>query len=180
MAVYDKIYADLIFPYGEENAVASFYKWMNAVFGDTYAVFFDHDGTEFTTKKLTKFPSITVQQIDTQDMVTSYIGGKNNHMQMLFYIYFNHSLKSGGTRRLLRRGRDQIMTALKLAGVQPKGATDIIFPPIELWDFSKSPIASLGGYMTVNSGVQQRFIQEDDVLQQELMVSLSYMERLYT
>lgn len=178
MAVYDKITKDMIFPYGEENAVASFYKWMQDVFGDTYSVFFDKDGQEFSVRTLTKFPCIVVQQIDTQDLTTSFIGGKHNYTKLLFYVYFNHSLKNGGSRRLVRRGRDQISSALKLAGVCAPGQTTPMFPPMYLWNFSTKPIAQLGGCLTLDAGIQQRFVQEDDTLQQELMVTLKFLEVL--
>ena len=151
---------------------------MRDVFEPAYPVLFDKDGAEFDVRTLTKFPCITVQQIDTQDLTKNFIGGKNSYANLLFYVYFNHSLKHGGTRRLLRRGRDQISTALKLAGVCPKGFTEPVFPPIYLWDFSKTPPTKLEGCITLNPGIQQRFIQEDDTLQHELMITLSYVEKL--
>lgn len=178
MATYDKVAIDQIFPYGEENAVASFYKWVKDLFGDAYEIHQDKDGVEFSIRTLTKFPCIVVQQIDTQDLTTSFIGGKNNYTKLLFYIYFNHSLKNGGSRRLLRRGRDQISTALKLAGVCPPGSSTPVFPPIQMWNFNVKPIVKLNTCLMVDSGIQQRFIQEDDTLQQELMVTLKYLEVL--
>lgn len=178
MATHDRVTKDMIAPYGEENAVASFYKWMKDMFEPDLPVYYDKDGSEFSVRNLAKFPSILVQQIDTQDLTTTFIGGKHNLTNLLFYIYFNHSLKNSGSRRLLRRGRDQISTALKLAGVCPAGSDIPVYPPIYLWDFSKKPIARLSGCLTLKGGIQQRFIQEDDILQHELMCTFQYCEVL--
>ena len=60
MATYDKVAIDQIFPYGEENAVASFYKWVKDLFGDAYEIHQDKDGVEFSIRTLTKFPCIVV------------------------------------------------------------------------------------------------------------------------
>lgn len=167
------------FPYGEENAVASLYKWVKDVFGhaEGYPVYFDKDNDEFSNRSLTKMPCIVVQQIDTQDLTKNFIGGKANQMGLLFYFYFNHSLKDGGTRRLLRRGRDQMSYALKMAGITDKDGNFYV-NPIFLYDFSTTPPTRLTGSLVVQGGIQQRFIQDGDILQYEMMVTFSYLERL--
>ena len=178
--LHPKMTNDMILPYGEENAVASFYKWLKDLFdhANGYPVYFDQDGDEFSNRSLTKFPHIKVQQIDTQDLTQTFIGGQANHTELLFYVYFNHSLKEKGSRRLLRRGRDQLSYALKMAGISKKGTDDLYVPPIYLWDFAQPTPVKTGTCLTVRGGIQQRFTQENEILTGELMVTLRYMEDL--
>ena len=177
--LYPTISNNLIVPYGEENAVASFHLWITTIFGhdDGYPIYFDKDSAEFQNRELVKFPNINVQQIDTQDNVTGYIGGKSNKAGLLFYVYFNHHMQKGGTRRLLRRGRDQISYALKMAGNCDKSGNFYV-NPIYFYDLSTGTPQRLNAVITVGSGIQQRFIQDADLLQYEFMVPLSYLEQL--
>lgn len=180
MALYDKISRDTIFPYGEENAVASVHKWFQDLFkhGAGYEVTFDKDNAEFVNRTGVVFPSINIVQVDSQDMTRSNIGGGKNLMNLLFYVYFNHHLAVGGSRRLLRRGRDQISFALKTAGLIDKATNTPVVPPIYLWDFSKDPLVKLG-VISISAGVQQRFIQDGELLQYEFVIPMLYSEILH-
>ena len=181
MALFNKINASQTYPYGEENAVGSFYLWLTKLFKHPkgYSIFFDKDKQEFSNRQLETFPNLTVQEIDTLDLTETYIGGKANKASVLFYIYVNHHLKYKGTRQLLRRGRDQIMFALKMAGIIDPTTKDFYIDPIYFYDFSNpdSP-TKLNTVLTVKPGIQQRFIQDGELLQFELMVTLTYMETL--
>lgn len=179
MALFSKISRDLVVPYGEENSVGSVHRWFEMLFkhDNGYALYFDKDNVEFVNRTGVVFPSINVVQIDTQDLVQSTIGGRKNLMPLLFYVYFSHHIQAGGSRRLLRRGRDHLMFALKTAGVVDREAQEIITPPITLYDFSKSPIEKIGT-ISVSGSIQQRFIQDGELLQQELIVPMSYVESL--
>lgn len=179
MAIYDKINRDEVFAYGEENAVASVHTWFQSLFrhGSGYDIFFDKDQSEFTNRTAVVFPSINIVQVDSQDVVSGAFGGGKNMMNLLFYIYFNHHIAAGGSRRLLRRGRDQISYALKMAGVMDKITNTHIVPPIYMYDFSKNPMEKLG-VISVSGGVQQRFIQDGELLQYEFVVPMKYMELL--
>ena len=179
MALHNIMTNDMTFPFGEEHAVASFHLWMKKLFDheEGYPITFDKDNDELV-RSLVHFPSINIQQIDAQDLVTSFIGGKANKAKLLFYIYFVTHLQHGGSRRLLRRGRDQIMFALKMAGVQD-AAGQFVVDPIYLYNFSTTPPTKQPkGALSVESGIQQRFIQDGECLSQELMVSLCYIEQL--
>lgn len=182
MTIYQHIHSTDTFTWGEEHTVASFHKWIKGLFDHDkgYPVVFDADNKEFCSRQNVTFPNINVQQIDTQDLTGQFIGGKANKATLLFYIYFNHHLAQGGSRRLVRRGRDQISFALKMAGIMNKAGTDFVVEPIYIYDFSKSPPVKTNYALTVASGIQQRFTQDVDILQEEMMVSLTYVEQLYS
>jgi hypothetical protein len=179
MTLYPIITSDTAFPYGEENTVASFHLWMKKLFdhAEGCPIFYDKDNDEFV-RTVATFPSINIQQIDTQDLTAQYIGGKANKAKLLFYIYFSHHLQQGGSRRLLRRGRDQIAFALKMAGVQKNN--EFVVDPIYIYDFSTNPpTKQTTGALSVDAGIQQRFIQNQEILQYEFMLSLSYIEQMW-
>lgn len=179
MAIIERISRDLVLPYGEENSVGSVYKWFSDLFGhdNGYDVYFDKDNSEFVNRTSVTFPSINVVQIDTQDMSGGNIGNTKSLMPLLFYVYFSHHIAAGGSRRLVRRGRDHIMYALKMAGTVDRATNQLIVPPIYLYDFSKNPIEKMG-CISIGKDVQQRFIQDGELIQEELIVSMSYIENL--
>lgn len=182
MATYNQINSNTAFAYGEENSVASFHYWLINLFdhANGYPVFFDKDNDEFI-RTVTTFPSINVQQIDTIDVNNNFLGGRVNKAKLLFYVYFNHHLQQGGSRRLLRRGRDQLSFAFKMAGIKPTDSDEFVIDPIYMYDFSTNPPTRMAtGALTIDPGIQQRFIQNGEVLQYEFMLSLSYIEHLTT
>jgi len=179
MTLYPVINSDMVLKHGEENAVASFYQWMSTMFKHSkgYEVLFDKDGLDFEHRKHTNFPCIVVQQLDTVDEASRFIGGKANMAKLMFYIYIHHHAKHGGTRRTLRRSRDQVSFALRYAGIQNQ-AEEFVVDPIYIWDYSVTPATKTGGVLTVEKGIQQRFIQDGDLISYEFMVSLDYVEQL--
>lgn len=175
--LFPTIDSDQILAYGEENAVGSVHLWFRNIFGHAsgYQLYYDKDNAEFIKRKGITFPNINIVQVDGQDYTNVTFGGKKNRMNLLFYVYFNHHLSANGTRRLLRRGRDQISYALKTAGIMKDN--NFIVDPIYLYDFSKSPLEKIG-VISVSSGIQQRFTQDGELLQAELVVPMAYIEDL--
>lgn len=180
MSIYDKLPSSTVITYGEENGVASFYKWFKDRFDHPtgYPIFFDKDNQQFSARKLAVFPSIVINQMDMIDDLSPFIGNRHNMVNLLFYVYFNHHMEKGGTRRLLRRGRDQIAHMLRMAGVTNSSNT-LVVPPIQMYDFSTTPATSLSSCISVDKGMQQRFIQDEEFLSYEFIIRLKYPAILF-
>lgn len=181
MAVYNKIRADLILPYSNENAAASFYRWLNELFNHDagYSVVFDQELRSPGARRGLPLPCLAVTQLDTTDPSRGFVGALADQNTCLFYVYciVAKGNTAGGVSdvRLLRRMKDHVVFALKRAGIFDDDNDDVVVPPITLFDFSKKPIVPLNSTLTLNSGIVQHYTEEDDILQYELLVSFRYM-----
>jgi hypothetical protein len=170
----------MVMPYGNENAAASFYKWLKELFDhpDGYTVVLDKELTSPESRQELPFPCLIVNQIDTTDGGRGFMGGEKDQNNVLFYVYcmVNKQTPNFGTPRLLRRMKDQLVFAIKRAGVFCEERDDVYIPPIVLYDFSKKPPQELGATLRLNTGIMQHYTEDGEILEYELMLSFVYHE----
>jgi len=180
VAVINKFTRDLVLPYGNENAVASFYKWLKDLFDHDkgYTVVLDKELTTPESRQQLPYPCLVVNQIDTTDSGKGYFGGDRDENVVLFYVYcmVNKTNQEFGTTRLLRRMKDQVVFAVKRAGQFCDAHGDVVIPPIVLYDFSKKPIVALESTLCLSNSVMQHFTEDVEILEYELMLNFTYKE----
>ncbi len=180
MAVITKFTRDHVLPYGNENAVASFYKWLKDLFDHDkgYTVVLDKELTSPSTRQQLPFPCIVVNQIDTTDSGRGFFGGERDENVVLFYVYcmVNKTDPNFGTIRLLRRMKDQVVFAVKRAGQFDADHDDLVIPAIVMYDFSQSPIRELSSTLNLSNNIMQHFTEDAEILEYELMLNFAYKE----
>lgn len=180
MAVYTTIKRTDVFPYSNENATGSFYNWAKSLFDHAlgYTVVFDKELTSPEDRQEIPMPCILINQIDTTDPSKGFMGGERDENSVLYYIYcmVNKMDTDFGTPRLVRRMKDQFIYALKHAGIYSDASHDILIPPIQMYDYSKTPEVALNSHLSINSSIMQHLIEETEILKYELMVSFKYIE----
>ena len=176
MAVFDKIKKDKVFLYGSENAVASFYKWLSDLFDhpEGYSLILDAELNDPEARRTLPFPCIVLTQIDTTDNATGFIGLERDRNNCLFKISCLTNRALGGIR-LLRRMKDQIIFALKRAGIYSEVDNDLIIKPISILDFTENPPTELETTLTLSNNITQHFVDDGDVMEYELMVVFNYI-----
>lgn len=177
MAVINKIKRDLYLPYSNENAAASFCRWIQNLFDhpEGYTVVLDQELRDPANRQLLPFPCLVVNQVDTSDPGRGFLGAGADQNSCLFYVYCMVHKNAAGSIRLLRRMKDQVVFALKRAGVFDDAAGDVVIPPIALLDFSTTPPGVLNSTLVMNNNIVQHFSDEDEIAQYELTVSLNYL-----
>jgi hypothetical protein len=182
MPVISKFTRDLILPYGNENAVASFYKWLRDLFDHEsgYTVVLDKELTSPETRQQLPYPCLVVNQIDTTDNGRGYFAGEMDENTVLFYVYcmVNKSNREFGTTRLLRRMKDQVVFAVKQAGRFSEQHNDVVIPPIALYNFGQKPPVDLDSTLVLSTNVMQHFSEDGEILEYELMLNFTYKEHL--
>lgn len=184
MPTIEKFTRSTVVPYGNENAVASFYQWLQRLFDhdEGYTVVLDKELTSPDNRQQLPFPCIVINQIDTTDNSRGFFGGEKDQNTVLFYIYcmVNKNDREFGTIRLLRRMKDQVVFALKHAGRFNDLDGDISIAPIVMRDFSQTPPADLGVTLVPSPNLMQHFSEDTEILEYEVMVSCIYKENSNT
>lgn len=179
MAVFNRFRKDLILPYSNENAAASFYGWIRDLFDhpDGYSVVYDQELLTPSNRQNLPLPSIVVNQIDTSEPGRGFMGTEADQNSCLFYLYclVAKGDERFGSIRLLRRMKDQLVFALKRAGMLDESSGDVIVPPMIMRNYAHKPPTELDSTLVLNGGIQQHLTEEGDILQYELLVSLRYM-----
>ncbi len=179
MTIFNKISRDTVFIYGNENAAASFCKWVEDLFNHSegYTVVFDKELSNPEAKQLLPTPCIAINQIDTTDTGQGFIGGDKDRNVCMFTIncIVNRADEDFGSIRLLRRMKDQLMFALKKAGIWDHETEELVVEPIKLLDFSKSPAVELNSTLTLAGSISQHFVDDGQLLEYELLVTLNYL-----
>lgn len=179
MAIFNKIGRSMVLPYGNENAAASFYEWLRGLFDHAggYTVVLDQELREPTNRQNLPFPCLAINQVDTSDPGQGFLGSNADQNSCLFYIHclIHTGDPEVGSIRLLRRMKDQVVFALKRAGIFDEEAQDVVVPPIVLLDFRTVPPTQLNSTLTLNNNIVQHFVEEDEIVEFELLVSFRYM-----
>jgi hypothetical protein len=179
MPIFTKFSRDQVLPISNENAAASFYKWMQDLFDhpEGYTVVLDQELRSPENRQALPFPCLVLNQTDTSDPGRGFMNSEADQNSCLFYIYclVHKGSSDFGSVRLLRRMKDQVVFALKRAGIYDQEAEDLVVPPIIMWDFSQRPPVELPATLSMNNNIVQHFTDEDEIMQYELLVSFRYM-----
>lgn len=179
MTIFPKINRTTIFTYGNENAAASFCKWLENLFDhkDGYTVIFDKELSDPESKQLLPTPCLVVNQIDTTNSGLGFMGADKDSNNCLFTVkcIIDKTNEDFGSIRLLRRMKDQVVFAIKKAGVWDNDLDDLVVEPIKMLDFSKSPAVELASTLTLSGNISQHFLDDGQFVEYELMLTLNYI-----
>lgn len=179
MAVFERVTRGMIFPQSNENAVASFYRWLQTLFdhSDGYTVVIDKELSSPQDRQGLPAPCIVATQMDTTEPGQGFIGANTDHNSCLFYVYCLVSKETPGfnSARLLRRMKDQVVFCVKRAGLFDEAAGDVVVPAIALLDFSQNTPVDTGSTLVLSSSIVQHYTEDSDFIQFELVLSFKYI-----
>lgn len=179
MAVIERMNRNQIFPQSNENAVASFYRWLQNMFDHPagYTVLIDKELASPQNRQGLPTPCLAAVQMDTSEPGKGFMNGDTDQNSCLFYVYclVNKDDTNFNSARTLRRMKDQVVFAVKKAGLFDEAAGDVVTPPIALLDFSKSPPEDTGMTLVLNNNIVQHFTEDSDFIQYELVLSFRYI-----
>lgn len=179
MPVFNKISRNHVFLQGNENAAASFYYWLQQLFDhpDGYSVVIDKELSSPSNRQGLPTPCIAVNQLDTSDPGRGFMNADADQNGCLFYVYCLVDKNWQGdvsSSRLLRRMKDQVVFAVKRAGMFDEASGDIVVPPIALLNFAHNPPQDTSSTLLLNNNIVQHYTDDGDFIQYELVLSFRY------
>lgn len=178
---------------GKEDGVASVQYYFSQMFSGAYQLYFDI--TDSLSPKKREHPCIVIDQIDFysdgasffNDQVSGGAKGRKERLQMYFRCIADIT-EAGGTKRLVRRMRDQVYYVLTHAGVvdETQSPRKFFCPPIMLLEFSDDPSVAPTVTDTViqvsrqDGAIQDRFVgnyQMPHLVQYDVLARFEYITR---